>query len=77
MIYKIIKTYSYQMGAVIEADSEEEAMQLIENNQGEYEWEEENGGEHNLDSVGCQIGYDVDGEPAENVDDVDVWEYPY
>ena len=76
MIYKIIKTYSYQMGAVVEADSEEEAMQLIENNQGEYEWEEE-GDEHNLDSVGCQIGYDVDGEPAEYVDDVDIWEYPY
>lgn len=76
MIYKIIKTYSYQMGAVVEANSEEEAMQLIENNQGEYEWEEE-GPEHNLDSVACQIGYDVDGEPAENVDDVDVWEYPY
>jgi hypothetical protein len=28
-------------------------------------------------NVGGQIGYDVDGEPAENVDDVDVWEYPY
>ena len=32
MIYKVIHTYSYRMGAIVEADSEEEAIKIVESN---------------------------------------------
>lgn len=70
MIYKVIHTYSYRMGAVVEADSEEEAIKIVESNPYDYDWEEDDGGEHMLEDTYCLVGVDEEGNAAETGDDV-------
>lgn len=70
MIYRVIRTYSYRMGTVVEASSEEEAMQIVCSSPNDYEWEDEDGGEHMLEDTYCYVGVDRNGDPAETVDDV-------
>lgn len=70
MIYNVVRTYSYRMGTIVEANSEEEALSIVENNPGDYDWNDEDGGEHMLEDTCCYIGVDRNGDPAETTDDV-------
>lgn len=70
MIYKVVCTYSYRLGAIVEANSEEEALSIIDNNSCDYDWEDEDAGEHMLEDTCCYVGVDRNGDPVETIDDV-------
>ncbi len=70
MIYKVVRTYSYRMGTIVEANSEEEAMSIVESNSRDYDWDDEDGGEHMLEDTYCYVGVDRNGDPAETTSDV-------
>ena len=70
MIYKVIRSYSYRMATIVEANSEEEAISIIESNPCDYDWDDDDGGEHMLEDTYCHVGVDKEGKAAETISDV-------
>lgn len=72
MICKVERTFSYCMATYVEADSKEEALEMVENSPNEFDWEESS--EHFLDDVSCMVGLDSGGNPVNDLDEVEDWD---
>lgn len=74
MFYKVIRTYSYRMSTLIEAESEEQALELSNSYEHDHEWIEEDSDPHFIEDEYVMTGITEDGEIAENEDDIHEYE---